>query len=58
MPDDTGIEVVVEDVGDDLTEQERCALHDALSKSWASAIAGHRRPATEILDELRQRRSP
>jgi hypothetical protein len=57
MPDDAGMDVVAEDEGDDLTGQERLALHDALLKSWASAIAGHRRPATEILDELRQRRS-
>jgi hypothetical protein len=56
MPDDTGIDVATDD-GDDLTEQERCALHEAMSESWASAIAGHLRPATEILDGLRQRRS-
>jgi len=56
MPDDTGSEVVAKDEGDDLTEQERCALHEALSDSWASAIAGHLRPATEILDELRRKR--
>lgn len=57
MPDDAGMDVVAEDEGDDLTELERRALHAALSKSWTSAIAGHRRPATEILDELRRRRS-
>jgi hypothetical protein len=57
MPDDTDIEVVAKDEGDDLTEQERCALHEALSDSWASVMAGHLRPATEILDELRQQRS-
>lgn len=57
MPDDTGIEAVVEDEGDGLTEQDRCDLHDALSESWASVLAGHLRPATEILDELRVRRS-
>jgi hypothetical protein len=30
MPDDTGIDVVAEDEGDNLTGHERCALHDAL----------------------------
>lgn len=57
MADDTGMDVVAEDESDDLTEQERCALHEALSKSWASATAGRCRPATEILNELRQHRS-
>ena len=57
MPDDTGIDVVAEDASDDLTEQERCLLHEALSKSWRSAEADHTRPAAEILDELRQRRA-
>lgn len=57
MPDDTGIDVLAEDDSDDLTEQERCVLHEVLSKSWRSAEAGHIRPAAEILDELRQRRA-
>jgi hypothetical protein len=56
MPDETGIDVVADDEGDDLAEQERCALHEALSQSWASAVDGHLRPVTEILDELRQQR--
>ena len=57
MPDETGIDVVADDEGDDLAEHERCALHEALSQSWASALGGHLRPATEILEELRNRRS-
>ncbi len=35
---------------------ERRALHDALSESWRSAEAGRLRPASSIVDELRQRR--
>jgi hypothetical protein len=50
-------DLAADDEGDDLTEQERCALHNALSKSWASAEAGRLRLATEILEELRQRRT-
>lgn len=57
MPDDTGIDVGAESAGNGLTEQERCVLHEALSKSWRSAEAGHIRPAAEILDALRQRRA-
>jgi hypothetical protein len=44
------------DEGDDLTEEERRALHEALSASWKSAEAGRLRPASAILDELRTRR--
>jgi hypothetical protein len=47
---------VVDDEGGDLTEDERRALHEALSASWKSAEAGHLRPASAILDELRTRR--
>jgi len=45
-----------DDEGDDLTDEERRALHAALLTSWASAEAGRLRPAAEILDELRRRR--
>ena len=56
LPEGTVIELVADDDGDDLTEQERRALHEALSASWASAEAGCLRPASEIIDELRRRR--
>jgi len=47
---------VADDDGDDLNDQERQALHDALAASWRSAEAGRLRPASAILDELRRRR--
>jgi hypothetical protein len=56
LPDGTTIDLVADDQGDDLTAEERRALHEALSASWQSAEAGHLRPAGDILDELRQRR--
>lgn len=56
LPDGTVIHLVADDEGDDLTEDERRALHEALSASWMSAEAGRLRPASAILDELRQRR--
>lgn len=55
LPDGTVVDLVVDDEGDDLTDQERQALHEVLSASWKSAESGHRRPASAILDELRQR---
>lgn len=56
LPDGTVIDLVADDEGDDLTDGERRALHEALSASWKSAEAGHLRSASAILDELRKRR--
>ena len=55
LPEGTVVDLVADDEGDDLTEAERRALHEALSASWTSAEAGHLRPASAIVDELRQR---
>jgi hypothetical protein len=56
LPDGMVIDLVADDEGDDLTEQERRALHEALSASWTSAESGNLRPASAILDELRRQR--
>jgi hypothetical protein len=56
LPEGTVLELVADDEGDDLTDDERRALHEALSASWKSAEASHLRPASAILDELRRRR--
>jgi len=56
LPEGTVIDLVADDEGDNLTDDERRALHAALSASWTSAEAGRLRPASEILDELRHRR--
>ena len=56
LPEGTVIDLVADDEDDDLTDDERRALHDAISTSWQSAEAGRLRPASEILDELRRRR--
>jgi hypothetical protein len=55
LPEGTVVDLVADDEGDDLTDDERRALHDALTTSWTSAEAGHLRPASAILDELRRR---
>jgi hypothetical protein len=52
----TVIDLVADDEGDDLTEDERRALHQALSGSCESAEAGRLQPVSAILDELRRRR--
>ena len=56
LPDGTIVDLVADDEGDDLTDEERRSLHEALSASWKSAEADRLRPASAILDELRQRR--
>jgi len=56
LPDGTVIDLVANDEGDDLTDQERHALHEALSASKTSAEAGRLRPASATLDELRKQR--
>lgn len=40
LPEGTVVDLVADDEGDDLTDPERRALHDALSTSWASVEAG------------------
>jgi hypothetical protein len=56
LPEGTVVDLVADDEGDDLTNDERRALHDALLTSWRSAEAGSLQPASRILDELRRRR--
>ena len=55
LPEGTVIDLVADDEGDDLTDDERRALHETLSASWKSAEAGNLRPVWAILDELRRR---
>jgi hypothetical protein len=56
LPDGTVINLVADDEDDDLSDEERRALHEALVTSWQSAEAGNLRPASAILNELRRRR--
>lgn len=56
LPEGTVITLVADDEGDDLTDEERRALHEALAESWQSVEAGRLQPASAILAELRQRR--
>jgi hypothetical protein len=56
LPEGTVVDLVADDEGDDLTDDERRALHEALAASWKSAEAGRLRPASAILEELRRRR--
>ena len=44
------------DSGDDLTDEQREALHEALAKSLHSLQRGRTRPVSALLHELRTRR--
>jgi hypothetical protein len=50
------VDLVFDDEGDDLTDKQREALHQALAKSLGSLKKGRTRPAFPLLDELRTRR--
>ena len=55
LPDGTVLDLVMDDEGDDLNDEEREALHVHLAAAWESVRMGRVRPADEILDELRSR---
>jgi hypothetical protein len=55
LPEGTELDLVIDDEGDDLTEHERQALHETLSRSWTSAQAGKLRPAAAIIGERRRK---
>ncbi|HET7503681.1 MAG TPA: hypothetical protein VFK02_21820 [Kofleriaceae bacterium] len=56
LPEGTTLNLVVDDEGDDLDEEERAALDAHLVSGWKSAQAGRTRPAEDLLSELRSRR--
>jgi hypothetical protein len=56
LPEGTVLDLVFDDEGDDLTAEDREALHEALSRSFESLRRGDTRPVSEIIDELRARR--
>jgi hypothetical protein len=56
LPEGTVVDLVLDDEGDTLTDEDRQALHNALSSSWKAAEAGRHHPGSRILDELRRKR--
>jgi hypothetical protein len=56
LRDGTELNLVIDDEGDDRTDQERQALHEMLLGSWTSAQAGELRSASALVDELRRKR--
>lgn len=56
LPEGTVLELAAVDPGDDLDDEERAALHQALEESWAQARAGKLIPAEDVLAKLRSGR--
>jgi hypothetical protein len=55
LPEGTVLDLVVDDEGDDLDDEERAALHAHLAAAWESVRQGNTRPVAEVLTELRTR---
>lgn len=55
LPEGTVLDLVVDDEGDELDEQDRAALNAAISRAWGSVKAGLGRPAAELIEALRKR---
>ena len=56
LPEGTVLDLVVDDEGDDLTDEERAALNAAISRAWKSLEEGRGLPADQAVARLRQRR--
>ena len=54
LPEGTVLDLVVDDEGDSLTDEERAALHRALEHGIEEARAGTVRPAVDVVRELRE----
>jgi hypothetical protein len=56
LPEGTVLDLVVDDEGDNLTDEERAALHAAIERSVEDAHAGRVRPAADVVKDLRKQR--
>jgi hypothetical protein len=56
LPEGTVLDLVVDDEGDDLDDNERQVLHAHLDKAMIAVRAGKGRPAEDVLADLRDRR--
>ncbi len=55
LPEGMVFDLVIDDEGDDLSEEERRVLHAAIQRGWHSAEQGKAISADEVLRELRAR---
>lgn len=55
LPEGMVLDLVIDDEGDDLTEEERKKLHAAIKRGWQSLEQGKGVAADEVIRELRAR---
>jgi hypothetical protein len=53
LPEGTHLNLAIADDWDDLDDEERRALDEAISEGWASLRAGRRIPAADVIRGLR-----
>lgn len=56
LPEGIVLDLVIDDEGDDLTPEERAALHAAIAVAWDSRGGAGWRTGREVIDDLRKRR--
>ena len=54
LPEGTILDLVCDDEGDDLSDDERRDRDAAILAGWQQAQAGEGRPAKAVIDELRR----
>lgn len=55
LPEGTVLDLVVDDEGDDLSDEERAALNEVITRGIAAIDAGQGRPMRDLLAELARR---
>jgi hypothetical protein len=56
LPDGTVLDLVVDDEGDDLTDEERRARDAQIARGWRSVREGRGRDGQDVIDSLRRDR--
>jgi hypothetical protein len=56
LPEGTVLDLILDDEGDNLTPEERTALHGELRRAARESKKGKTKPAAKVLAELRSRR--
>lgn len=54
LPEGTVLDLVLDDDGDDLGDEERVRLNAAIASAWQSAREGKLRAAQSVIDDLRR----
>jgi len=55
LPEGTVLDLVADDEGDDLDDDDRKALHESIANAWTAVQSGQGRSATEVLLNLQRR---